>query len=101
MNAGEQKERLAYRKRYYDDEQRNKIPCKRPSPLIRKSKSIEQRELIALKKEVDTYRRLYLLEQQKQEQLLSELAREKNTARHYKMQLYTIKKCLLKSEYHK
>ena len=56
---------------------------------------------MALKKEVDTYRRLYLLEQQKQEQLLSELAREKNTVRHYKMQLSTIKKCLLKSEYHK
>ena len=46
---------------------------KRPEPLIRKSKSIEQREMHTFKKEVDTYRQMYLTEQQKLELLIAEL----------------------------
>ena len=101
MNYNEPQSRIGYWKRYYDDERRNKVPFKRPEPLIRKSKTIEQRETHMLKKEVDTYRQMYLTEQQKIEHMIAELAREKEKSRHFQLQLQAIKKCLLKSEYHK
>ena len=74
---------------------------KRPEPLIRKSKTIEQREMHTLKEEVDTYRKMYLTEQQKQDILITELAREKEKNRRYQLQIQGIKKCLLKATYNK
>ena len=101
MNYNEPNSRIGYWKRYYDDERRNKVFHKRPEPLIRKSKTIEQREMHTLKKEVETYRQMYLTEQQKLELLIAELAREKDKSRHFQLQLQGIKKCLLKSQNHK
>ena len=73
MNYNEPNSRIGYWKRYYDDERRNKVPHYLPEPLIRKSKTIEQREMHALKEEAETYRQLYFNEQQKQEVLIGEL----------------------------
>jgi hypothetical protein len=101
MNYNEPNSRIGYWKRYFDDERRNKVFHKRPEPLIRKSKTIEQREMHALKKEIDTYRGLYLTEQQKQEILIAELMREKEKSRRFQLQLQGIKKCLLKASYDK
>ena len=101
MNYNEPNSRIGYWKRYFDDERRNKVPHYRPDPLIRKSKSIEQREMHALKKEIDTYRQMYLTEQQKIEVLITELMREKEKSRRYQLQLQQIKKCLLKADYNK
>ena len=101
MNYNEPNSRIGYWKRYYDDERRNKVLKKRPEPLIRKSKTIEQREMHTLKKEVETYRQMYLTEQQKQDILITELAREKEKNRRYQLQIQGIKKCLLKATYDK
>jgi hypothetical protein len=101
MNYNEPNTRIGYWKRYYDDERRNKGPFKRPEPLIRKSKTVEQREMHALKKDADAYRDLYYKEQLKQEDLIAELAREKEKSRRYLLQLQSIKKCLLKANYEK
>ena len=101
MNYNEPNSRIGYWKRYYDDERINKVLKKRPEPLIRKSKTIEQREMHTLKKEVDTYRKMYLTEQQKQDILITELAREKEKNRRYQLQIQGIKKCLLKATYNK
>ena len=101
MNYNEPNSRIGYWKRYYDDERRNKVPFKRPEPLIRKSKTVEQREMHALKKDADAYRELYYKEQLKQEDLIAELAREKEKSRRYLLQLQSIKKCLLKADYNK
>ena len=101
MNYNEPNSRIGYWKRYYDDARRNKVLKKRPEPLIRKSKTIEQREMHTLKKEVDTYRKMYLTEQQKQDILITELAREKEKNRRYQLQIQGIKKCLLKATYDK
>lgn len=99
MNYNEPNNRIGYWKRYFDDERRNKVPHHRPDPLIRKSKTVEQREMCALKKEIDTYRGLYLSEQEKQEILIAELLREKEKSRRFQLQLQNIKKCLLKANY--
>ena len=101
MNYNEPQSRIGYWKRYYDDERRNKVPFKRPEPLIRKSKTVEQREMHTLKKDADVYRELYYKEQLKQEDLIAELAREKEKSRRYLLQLQSIKKCLLKANYDK
>ena len=99
MNYNAPNSRSGYWKRYYDDERRNKVPHLRPDPLIRTSKTIEQREMRTLKKEVDAYRELYLNEQQKQGCVVAELMREKEKSRRYLLQLQSIKKCLLKASY--
>ena len=99
MNYNEPNTRIGYWKRYFDDERRNKVPHYRPDPLIRKSKSIDQRERHSFKKEIDAYRQMYLTEQQKQEVLIAELIREKEKCRRFQLQLQEIKKCLLKATY--
>ena len=99
INYNEPNSRIGYWKRYYDDERRNKISHKRPEPLIRKSKTVEPREMNSLKKEIDTYRGLYLAEQEKQEVLIAELMHEKEKNRQFQLQLQNIKKCLLKANY--
>lgn len=101
MNYNEPQSRIGYWKRYYDDERRNKVPFKRPEPLIRKSKTIEHQKMHALKNDADAYRQLYLNEQQKQDDLIAELLREKEKNRRYFLQLQNIKKCLLKANYEK
>ena len=99
MNYNEPNTRIGYWKRYFDDERRNKVPHYRPEPLIRKSKTIEQREMHALKKEANSYKQMYLTEQEKQEILIAELIREKEKSRRFQLQLQGIKKCLLKADY--
>tara|TARA_R110001599_G_scaffold320499_1_gene530768 strand:- start:262 stop:618 length:357 start_codon:yes stop_codon:yes gene_type:complete len=99
MNYNEPNTRIGYWKRFFDDANRNKVPSQRPDPLIRTSKTIEQREMHALKKEIDAYRQLYLNEQQKQGCVVAELMREKEKSRRYLLQLQSIKKCLLKASY--
>lgn len=96
MNYNEPNTRIEYWKRYFDDERRNKVPHYRPEPLTRKSKTVEQREIHTLKKEAETYRQLYLNEQQKQAVLIAELVREKEKSRRFQLQLQGVKKCLLK-----
>ena len=97
MNYNEPNTRIGYWKRYFDDERRNKVPHYRPAPLIRKSKTVEQREMHALKKETETYKQLFLNEQEKQEVLIAQLIREKEKSRRFQLQLQGIKKCLLKA----
>ena len=96
MNYNEPNTRIEYWKRYFDDERRNKVPHCRPETLTRKSKTVEQREIHTLKREAETYRQLYLNEQQKQAVLIAELVREKEKSRRFQLQLQGVKKCLLK-----
>ena len=94
-----------YWKRYFDDERRNKITqqCStaRPIPLIRKSKTPEQREIQFLKSEINSYRKILQDEKQTNENLLREMFRQKDKATLYFTQLQEIKKCLLKAKVHK
>ena len=88
-----------YWKRYYDDERRNKVKSKRPIPLVRKSKSIPDREAESLKNEVRTYKNLYLKEHEERLTVIGTLAKERQKSRAYFLQLQEIKKCLLKGKY--
>lgn len=94
-----------YWKRYFDDERRNKvtqpISTVRPTPLIRKSKTPEQREIQFLKSEINSYRKILQDEKQTNENLLREMFRQKDKATLYFTQLQEIKKCLLKAKVHK
>ena len=76
-----------YWKRYFDDERRNKITqqCStaRPIPLIRKSKTPEQREIQFLKSEINSYRKILQDEKQTNENLLREMFRQKDKATLY------------------
>ena len=91
-----------YWKRYFDDERRNKITqypktINRPQPLLRKSKSPEQREINALKSDLKSYKNLINEEKKTNEHLICQLLSEKNKAHVYKRQLENIKKCLMKA----
>tara|TARA_B100000508_G_scaffold140813_1_gene143595 strand:+ start:2806 stop:3126 length:321 start_codon:yes stop_codon:yes gene_type:complete len=94
--------RQGYWKRYFDDERRNKITqypktINRPQPLLRKSKSPEQREINALKSDLKSYKNLINEEKKTNEHLICQLLSEKNKAQLYKRQLENIKKCLMKA----
>tara|TARA_Y100000816_G_scaffold263495_1_gene221916 strand:+ start:1501 stop:1785 length:285 start_codon:yes stop_codon:yes gene_type:complete len=94
MNYNEPNSREGYWKRYFDDERRKKIIYQRPEPLIRKTDTVEQRVISALRKEINMYKKMLCDEQAVREELLANLSREKEETRKYKFQLEKIKKCL-------
>ena len=98
MNYDEPNSREGYWKRHFDDQRRNKIPCKRPEPLPRKTETIEQQTISSLKNEIDRYKEMLYVERSKQEELFGYLCREKEKTRKYQFQLQEIKKCLEKTE---
>tara|TARA_A100001015_G_scaffold314698_1_gene424747 strand:- start:998 stop:1294 length:297 start_codon:yes stop_codon:yes gene_type:complete len=93
MNYDEPDSREGYWKRHFDDERRNKIPCQRPEPLLRKTETVEQREILRLRNEIKMYKQMLCEECSKNEALLANLYKERERANKDKAKLNKIKKC--------
>lgn len=95
--------RIAYWKRYFDDERRRKVEKKvkqlkhkksEKDILIRKSLTSNERMIISLKKEIRTYKTLLQEQQNINDSLLTELSNKQSENNYYRLQLNIIRKQL-------
>lgn len=93
-----------YWKRYFDDENRNKVREWQPMPkkthpyLKRGGGNIDNNRIEFLSREVQTYKNLLSQEKEYRDKLIVELHRLKSENNSMKMKLNRIKKDVLKSD---
>lgn len=90
-----------YWKRYFDDENRNKVQSwqpmqTKPHPFLkRKSKTVQWDHIQSLRKELETYKNILQEEKQYQDTLICKLHKEQSKNRIMRVKLENIKKNLL------